>query len=284
MASSFPSSLDSFTNPSSTDAMDSVSVPHAGQHADLNDAVEALQAKVGADSSAVTTSIDYQLNTGYRYHSTVYFTSSGTFTKASYPWLRAIKVTVVGGGGGGGGAEATGAGESAEGAGGAGGGYAIKFITDIAGLSASETVTVGAGGSGAAAGNGNGSDGGTTSAFGLTGGFGSRGDGGDATGTAGYAFGRSSTSGTGGDINGHGDYGGAGIVVDGSISRVGLNNHGGGTIITGVINVAQSATDGTAADANTGGGGSGGRNRQASQTAKAGGNGAAGIVIVELYA
>jgi len=61
MASSFPSSLDAFTNPSSTDAMDSVSVPHATQHADLNDAVEALEAKVGADSSAVTSSHDYKI-------------------------------------------------------------------------------------------------------------------------------------------------------------------------------------------------------------------------------
>jgi len=61
MASNFPSSLDSFTNPSSTDAMDSVSVPHATQHSDLNDAVEALQAKVGADSSAVATSHDYKI-------------------------------------------------------------------------------------------------------------------------------------------------------------------------------------------------------------------------------
>ena len=61
MASNFPSSLDTFTNPSSTDAMDSVSVPHATQHSDLNDAVEALQAKVGADSSAVASSHDYKI-------------------------------------------------------------------------------------------------------------------------------------------------------------------------------------------------------------------------------
>jgi len=61
MATNFPSSLDSFTNPSSTDAMDSVSVPHATQHSDLNDAVEALQAKVGADSSVVTNSHDYKI-------------------------------------------------------------------------------------------------------------------------------------------------------------------------------------------------------------------------------
>jgi hypothetical protein len=61
MASNFPSSLDSFTNPSSSDAMDSVSVPHASQHSDLNDAVEALQAKVGADSSGVASSHDYKI-------------------------------------------------------------------------------------------------------------------------------------------------------------------------------------------------------------------------------
>jgi len=61
MASNFPTSLDAFTNPSSTDAMDSVSVPHATQHSDLNDAVEALQAKVGADSSGVVSSHDYKI-------------------------------------------------------------------------------------------------------------------------------------------------------------------------------------------------------------------------------
>ena len=61
MATNFPSSLDAFTNPLSSDALDSVSVPHATQHSDLNDAVEALQVKVGADSSAVATSHDYKI-------------------------------------------------------------------------------------------------------------------------------------------------------------------------------------------------------------------------------
>ena len=61
MTTNFPSGLDAFTNPSATDAMDSVTVPHATQHADLNDAVEALQAKVGVDGSAVTTSLDYKV-------------------------------------------------------------------------------------------------------------------------------------------------------------------------------------------------------------------------------
>jgi hypothetical protein len=59
MATNFPSSLDSFTNPTAVDTLDSP--PHDTQHADANDAIEALQAKVGADGSAVTTSLDYKV-------------------------------------------------------------------------------------------------------------------------------------------------------------------------------------------------------------------------------
>ncbi len=61
MASNFPSSLDNFTNPTSTDTLDSP--PHDVQHSDANDAIESLQAKVGIDSSAVTTSHDYKIST-----------------------------------------------------------------------------------------------------------------------------------------------------------------------------------------------------------------------------
>jgi len=53
MATSFPSSLDSFTNPSASDALDSVSVPHADQHANLNDAMEAVQAKLGVGAGTI---------------------------------------------------------------------------------------------------------------------------------------------------------------------------------------------------------------------------------------
>lgn len=56
----FPTSLDSLTNPASTDKVSIVS--HAGQHANANDAIEALEAKVGADASIVTTSHDYKLS------------------------------------------------------------------------------------------------------------------------------------------------------------------------------------------------------------------------------
>jgi hypothetical protein len=60
MAINFPTSLDSLTNPLSTDLL--TSPAHHTQHANANDAVEALEAKVGADSSAVTTSHDYKLS------------------------------------------------------------------------------------------------------------------------------------------------------------------------------------------------------------------------------
>ena len=56
----FPTSLDTLTNPVGTDQL--TSPDHAGQHSNVNDAVEALEAKVGADSSAVTTSHDYKLS------------------------------------------------------------------------------------------------------------------------------------------------------------------------------------------------------------------------------
>jgi hypothetical protein len=60
MATNFPSSLDSFTNPTAVDTLDSP--PHDTQHADANDAIEALQAKVGVNSSAVATSHDYKID------------------------------------------------------------------------------------------------------------------------------------------------------------------------------------------------------------------------------
>ena len=59
MATSFPSGLDALTNPTSSDGLNSPD--HAGQHANVNDAVEALEAKVGVNGSAVTTSLDYMV-------------------------------------------------------------------------------------------------------------------------------------------------------------------------------------------------------------------------------
>ena len=59
MATNFPTSLDSLSNPTATDKQNNPD--HATQHANANDAIEALQAKVGIDSSAVVASHDYKL-------------------------------------------------------------------------------------------------------------------------------------------------------------------------------------------------------------------------------
>jgi hypothetical protein len=60
MATNFPTSLDTPTNPIGTNQV--TSPDHAGQHADANDAIKALEAKVGVNNSAVTTSHDYKLS------------------------------------------------------------------------------------------------------------------------------------------------------------------------------------------------------------------------------
>lgn len=59
MATNFPTSLDTLTNPTSGDPLNNPS--HSAQHANANDAIEALEAKVGVDDSAVTSSHSYKI-------------------------------------------------------------------------------------------------------------------------------------------------------------------------------------------------------------------------------
>lgn len=59
MATNYPSSLDNFTNPTGSNTLASPS--HASQHADINDAVEALEAKVGVNGSDIATSHTYKI-------------------------------------------------------------------------------------------------------------------------------------------------------------------------------------------------------------------------------
>jgi hypothetical protein len=63
MSTDFPGSLDTLLNPSDTTAMNAAGYEHDVQHANLNDAVEALEAKVGVTSSDVNTSLDYLVKT-----------------------------------------------------------------------------------------------------------------------------------------------------------------------------------------------------------------------------
>lgn len=47
MATNYPNSLDVLINPTSSDTLNSTTVPHAQQHANLNDAMEAVQTVLG---------------------------------------------------------------------------------------------------------------------------------------------------------------------------------------------------------------------------------------------
>jgi hypothetical protein len=205
----------------------------------------------------------------YAFQEEVRFTSSGTFAKADYPYLRAIRLKVLGGGGGGGSASTV---IDACAGGGGGGGYAVKFITDIAGLSASVTVTIGAGGAGGTSG-GDGANGGTTTFDTLSG---SGGSGGDGRTVAGGGRGGSGGTGTGGDVNINGQDGHTGLLVTPrQAGRGGDSQFGRGGVQFGTSNPG---VDGNG----YGSGGSGGVANSA--TSRSGGDGAGGIIILELYA
>ena len=59
MATSFPTSLDTLTNPTSTSSLASPS--HSDQHINANDAIEALETKVGINGSTDANSIQYKV-------------------------------------------------------------------------------------------------------------------------------------------------------------------------------------------------------------------------------
>lgn len=79
MAINFPTSLDTFSDPTPTSEMSNPS--HSGLHVDINSAVEALEARVGVTNSTVATSLTYRINEledGGAYATTA--TSGGTLT------------------------------------------------------------------------------------------------------------------------------------------------------------------------------------------------------------
>lgn len=211
------------------------------------------------------------------------FTASSSFVKANYPGLVGVKVTIVAGGGGGGGAAATGATSASAGTGGSGGGFA-QITLRAAALNTSETVTVGAAGtanSGAAGGNGgnssfgswataNGGTGGTTGGATSANSSASGPSGGTVTGGADLSI----TGGTGGGRFTAGSLGGA----SGAGGSNPLGNPGTGhSVWNGSGNLAGIAATGYGA------GGGGANNSSGTQPAVAGGAGAPGVVLVELF-
>ena len=197
------------------------------------------------------------------------FTSSATWTKNAN--LLYADVEVVGGGGGGGG---TAAANSTSSGGGGAGGYSRKVIA-AATLGATETVTVGTGGAGGSAGGGAGGTGGTgnTSSFGThcsaTGGAG-----GVGASAAGNVLGGLGGAGSSGDVNITGNAGGSSISAT-------MSGFGGQGYFGGGARPVGTNIDGNVGAANTGAGGSG--SIGSTTNGRAGGAGAAGIVIVTEY-
>lgn len=58
---SYPTTLDTFNNPTPSNNLDDPTVLHTDQHTNINNAVTALETKVGVDSSAVTSTLDYKV-------------------------------------------------------------------------------------------------------------------------------------------------------------------------------------------------------------------------------
>jgi hypothetical protein len=240
------------------------------------------------DASVITSgTLDAaRLPAGFLYAGTAYFTSNGTFSKTN-PLatgdigLRAIKVRCQGGGGGGAGAGTTDSFNSSIGNGGGGGGYAESFITDIAGLSDTVTVTRGAGGT---AGTGNGGAGGASSFGTLVVGNGGGGGGTLTINGSRLMPGVGGGGGTGQLVIAGKNSVPRGIVLANTTDADRALSGGGGDSHLGAGALPRSGT-GQNGVAGTiyGGGGSGGKNAASQGTARSGGAGAAGIVIVDCY-
>lgn len=219
----------------------------------------------------------FQAGTGYTLSDIQVFTADGTWTRP--PFVRAVRVTVVGGGGGGGGTTGTGSSTFGAGGGGGGGGAAVKWITAPG---SSEAVTVGTGGSGSSGSGG--ADGGDSS-FGAHCSASGGGGGSQMDTTSGQSITGGGLSGAGsdGDFNPQGAPGGRAAVLLGTGGGIHVGA-GGGSMMGPTImgrHTATGSTDGPSADADHYG--SGGAGAYANNSNQSGGSGASGIVIVEEY-
>lgn len=199
------------------------------------------------------------------------------FSKADYPGAQRLRVIAIGDGGGGGGSEATGAGESAVATGGSGGTTAIAVL-DVADLADTESISVGTGGNGGSGGAGSDGDG---TSFGswvvAPGGLGG------SEGTAGASA--DATPGADAAVGGTGD-----IIIPGSATAASFRSStpagsfasNGGDSMYGSGGRGKTL-DGVGVDGTGYGGGGGGAKTGESSSAKVGGDGAPGAIIVEIY-
>lgn len=245
----------------------------------------------GAIDMASTSSLQKNSINAYTLKNITYLTSGTAATYTTPTGVRALKVTVVGGGGGGGGVNGSGtASTNAYSDGGGGAGYAVAFISSA---EASYTYTVGAGGTGGAVGNNPGAAGGTTefknagstvivSATGGSGGLGDTGATSSGATTGAPGVGSITGLGTPGGVIGSG----TGVYANGYgrfINGTSYSLSGGGycPFIGGGVAATLGATGTNATNYGEGGGPV--RTSTAVATDYAGGNGFAGLIIVEEY-
>lgn len=62
MATSFPNGLDTFTNPSSDSLLNQPSLDHSTAHTNINDAIEAIEGRIGIEGTSDPQSLEYRLN------------------------------------------------------------------------------------------------------------------------------------------------------------------------------------------------------------------------------
>ena len=63
MTTQYPGGIDDFANPTAGDPLDSTTVPHATQHANINDAVEAVERELGTNPKGSKASVKARLDT-----------------------------------------------------------------------------------------------------------------------------------------------------------------------------------------------------------------------------
>lgn len=62
MTTSYPGAIDTLTNPTPSDPLNSATVPHASQHANANDAIEAIQNTLGTNPQGGSASVKARLD------------------------------------------------------------------------------------------------------------------------------------------------------------------------------------------------------------------------------
>lgn len=205
---------------------------------------------------------------------------SNNFAKGDYVGGAFMRFRIQGGGGGGGGALGSASGSGTGGSGGGGCyGEGLILFEDMA---TTETITVGSGGGGGSTSGGNGSDGGATSIgshASVDGGGGGAGEASPTTGNAGATRGQGATSSSGCDLTIWGGDGVNGRTLSGFPVEVHL---GGASHLSSPNGVSDSVNQNGPVGSNWGGGGLGGVVFQNS-TGRAGGDGADGLCILDIY-